>query len=128
MQPQTAPTEPAASPSAAPGRRSHSVLAGIALLLACLTIVLASVATWAHQVALNTNRFTAVVSDVVDDPAFTTPIATKVSQQVLLALDVQTRIADQLPGPSKALAPALNAITPQDAEGFSRDAGYARPE
>ena len=109
MQPQTPPTEPAASPSAAPGRRSHSVLAGIALLLACLTIVLASVATWTHQVALNTDRFTAIVSDVVDDPAFIDPIATKISQKVITALDVQTRLDDQLPGPSKLLAGTMTA-------------------
>jgi hypothetical protein len=104
----TEPIESAASP-ADPARRGHSVLAGIALVLACLTVVLASVATWTHQVALNTNRFTTVVTNVVDDPAFTAPIATKVSQQVILALDVKTRIADQLPGGSKALAPALAA-------------------
>ncbi len=105
----TSPTRPAASPPAPTVRRGHRVLAGIALVLACLTIVLASVATWTHQVVLNTDRFTSVVTNVVGDPAFTTPIADKVSEQVILALDVKTRIADQLPGASKGLAPALAA-------------------
>jgi len=104
----TAPIEPTAAPPT-PVRRRRPILAGIALLLACLTIVLATLATWAHQVALNTDRFTAIVTNVVEDPEFIDPIATRVSQQVVTALDVQTRLANQLPGPSKALAGTLTA-------------------
>jgi hypothetical protein len=109
MPPSTAPIESVAPTTDRPPRRRRSVLAGLALVLACITIVAATMAIWVHQVALNTDRFTAVVTKVVDDPAFTGPIATKVSEQVITALDVQTRIADKLPGPSKALAPTLAA-------------------
>ncbi len=115
MQPSPTPIEPAAPPDApaaspaAPARRRRSILAGVALLLACLTIVLATTALWVHQVVLNTDRFTATVTDIVEDPAFIAPIATKVSQQVVTALDVQTRLQDQLPGPSKLLAGTMSA-------------------
>ena len=43
--------------------RRRRVLAGIALVLACLTILLTTLAVWTHQVALNTNRFTALVGE-----------------------------------------------------------------
>ena len=38
--------------------------------------------------------------------------------------EVAARTADAL---DEALAPALDAITPQDAQGFFRHAGYVRP-
>jgi len=83
----------------------------VALVLACLTIMLSTVAVWTHQVALNTDRFTAVVADVAGDPALIPPISDRVSTQVVEALDIQARIADTLPGPSKVLAPAItNAV------------------
>ena len=85
-------------------RRRRRVLAGIALVLACLTILITTVAVWAHQVAFNTDRFTALVSDVIDEPAVTDPIAAQVSQQVVDGLDLQTRIAARLPDAMKPLA------------------------
>ena len=48
------------------GRRR--VLSGVALVLACLTILLATVAVWVHQVAFNTDRFTGLVANVIDEP------------------------------------------------------------
>ena len=127
----TAPATPPASPAPVPPadqpafrpmesspahyRLRHSrrrrIMAGVALFLACLTIMLSTVAVWTHQVALNTDRFTAVVADVAGDPALIPPIADRVSTQVVDALDVEARIADTLPGPSKVLAPAItNAV------------------
>jgi hypothetical protein len=38
--------------------------------------------------------------------------------------EIAARTADAL---HKALAPALDAITPQNAQGFFRHTGYARP-
>jgi hypothetical protein len=88
------------------GRR-RSVLAGISLILACLVIALATVSIWVHQVALNTDRFTALVTDVVGDPQVIAPVSQRVSQQVVDALDVQDRIAGRLPDAAKPIAPAL---------------------
>lgn len=94
-----------------PTSRRRGVLAGVALVLACVSILFSTLAVWTHQVALNTDRFTALVADVAGDPALVDPIAARVSTQVVEALDIQTRIADTLPGPSKVLAPAMtNAV------------------
>ena len=40
-----------------PGR-PRQVLAGIVLVLACISILVTTVGIWTHQVALNTDRFT----------------------------------------------------------------------
>jgi hypothetical protein len=90
-------------------RRRRRVLAGIALVLACLTILITTVAVWTHQVAFNTDRFTSLVSDVIDEPAVTDPLAVRVSTQVVDGLDMQTRIATRLPDAMKPLAAPITA-------------------
>src|SRR5262245_19054140 len=97
-------TVKAATPSR--GRR-RSVLAGIALVLACITILLATLTTWAHQVAFNTDRFTALASDALDDPEVIDPIAQRVTDQVVDALDVQARLQNLLPDRISAAAGPL---------------------
>ena len=89
--------------------RRRRVLAGIALVLACLSILLTTMAVWTHQVALNTDRFTSLVGDVVTDPAVTDPISARISVQVVDALEVQRRLEDRLPDAIKPLAGALTA-------------------
>ena len=90
------------------------MLAGIALVLACLTIVLATTSLWVHQVVLNTDRFTSLVTNVISEPAVIDPISARVSEQVVVALGVEQRIADRLPDAAKPLARAL-AVQIQDA-------------
>jgi hypothetical protein len=87
--------------------RRRRVLSGVALVLACLTILITTVAVWAHQVAFNTDRFTTLVTNVVDDPALVDPLSSAISTQVVEALDVQARIENRLPDAAKPLAPAL---------------------
>jgi hypothetical protein len=95
-------------------RRRRRVLAGIALILACLTILVTTVAVWAHQVAFNTDRFTSLVANVVDEPAVIDPLSAKVSAQVVAGLDVQARVAARLPDAMQPLAvPITQAV--QDA-------------
>jgi hypothetical protein len=90
-------------------RRRRRILAGIVLVLACLTILVATVAVWAHQVAFNTDRFTSLVADVIDEPAVTDPLAAQISAQVVDGLDMQTRIASRLPDAMKPLAVPITA-------------------
>ena len=95
------------------GRRSRGrtrrLLTGIALLLACLTIVVTTVAIWTHQVALNTNHFSALIENVVTDPAVTDPISRRISIQVVDAIGVQARLDARLPDALKPLAGPLTA-------------------
>ena len=68
-----------------------------------------TVAVWTHQVALNTDRFTSLVSNAVTEPAVTDPIATRITDQVVDALDVQGRLEARLPDAIKPLAGSLEA-------------------
>ena len=62
---------------------------------------------WTHQVLFNTDRFTALVTDVVADPAVIDPLSTRISQQVVDAVGVQARIEARLPDAVKPLAAPL---------------------
>jgi hypothetical protein len=88
--------------------RRRRVLSGVALVLACVSILVTTVAIWTHQVALNTDRFTALVDDVIADPAVTDPISARISTQVVDALGVGTRLEARLPD---ALKPLANTLT-----------------
>jgi len=100
-------TATAPKPSTAAPRRSRRILAGVALILACLSILLTTVAIWTHQVAFNSDRFTSLVSTVIDEPAVIDPLAERISVQVVDSLDVQTRIENRLPDIAKSLAAPL---------------------
>jgi hypothetical protein len=94
-------------PSGRTTGKGRRVLAGVAFVLACLLILVSTVAVWAHQVALNTDRFTALTAGVMAQPEVIDPLSARITQQVIDALDVQTRLAAKLPGPTQALAPVL---------------------
>jgi hypothetical protein len=94
----------ATPPEARPAGRSRRVLAGIALVLACIAILASTIAVWTHQVALNTDRFTSVVSETLSEPAVIDPLAERISSQVITGLDVEGRITDRLPDAVKSLA------------------------
>jgi hypothetical protein len=59
---------------------------------------------WAHQVAFNTDRFTALASSALDEPEVIDPLAARISTQVVDALDVQTRLENVLPERVTAIA------------------------
>lgn len=97
-----------ATAAPAPRRgRARGVLAGLALVLACLALVLLSVTAWLHQVALNTDRFTSVVEEISAKPAVTDAVAHRLSVQVVDALDVQGRLEERLPDPLDRLAAVI---------------------
>jgi hypothetical protein len=124
VEPQTDTPVEVANPGAVRRRR---VLSGVALVLACLTILIATVAVWVHQVAFNTDRFTGLVANVIDEPGVITPLSIAVSAQVVEALDVQTRIAGRLPDVAKSLAPGIT-LAIQDGIASRLQVALARPQ
>ena len=101
-----APTLTLANPRSSRRRR---VLSGVALVLACLAILVTTVAVWVHQVAFNTDRFTTLTANVLAQPELIDPVSARVSNQVVVALDVESRIAARLPDIAKPLAPVMTA-------------------
>ena len=88
-------------------RRRRRVLSGIALVLACLSIVLTTIGIWTHQVALDTNRFSTLIESVVTDPEVVDPVSARISTQVIDALGVQARLESRLPDALKPLSGVL---------------------
>jgi hypothetical protein len=89
--------------------RPRAILSGVVLVLACLAILVSTVAVWVHQVALNTDRFTELVSTVSTNPAVIDPVADRISTQVVEAVDVQGRLENRLPDALQPLAGTMAA-------------------
>ena len=77
-------------------RRARQVLAGILVVLTSLCIVAATMGIWTQRTLSDTDRFVALVAPLADDPAVTEPLAARLSEEVFLALDVETRVEEAL--------------------------------
>jgi hypothetical protein len=86
-------------------------LLGLLFVLACLGVTLSVVAVWAHQTVLGTDRFVTVVGRVAEEPEVQAFAADRLARQVVVAADVEGRIAERLPSDQAFLAaPLANAI------------------
>jgi hypothetical protein len=104
---------PPSKPADAPTSRGRRALLAVVFVLACISVVVSTVAVWTHQVAFKTERFTALVEKVVTDPAIIDPISARISTQVVDAVDVEARLAARLPDALKPLAGTI-ALAIQD--------------
>lgn len=89
--------------------RVRSGLVGLLFVLACISLILSTVAVWAHQTLLVTDRFVAVTSRVVDEPAVQAAAARRLASEIVTAADVQGRIAGVLPSGQAFLAVPLTS-------------------
>jgi hypothetical protein len=79
-------------------RRIRRVLAGILVVLTCLTLLLTTVTVWAEQTFLNSDaRWTAVVGPMAQDPNVVNALSAYVADQVVAMLQVQQRTQSVLP-------------------------------
>jgi hypothetical protein len=77
-------------------RRLRRVLTPILVALSIVVFTITVPAAWGARTVLNTDRYVATVAPLADDPAVQESIATKLTDQVFLALDVQGTISDAL--------------------------------
>ena len=89
--------------------RVRSGLVGLLFVLACLSVVLGTIAVWAHQTLLVTDQFVAVTSEVVAEPGVQARAAERIASELVTAADVQGRIAGVMPGDQNFLAAPLTA-------------------
>jgi hypothetical protein len=66
----------------------RSLAVGLAFVLACLSLVVATTAWWVDQTFLDTDNFVAVVAPLVDDPEVQEALAQVTATQVSEALDL----------------------------------------
>jgi hypothetical protein len=94
-----------------PRRRPLRVsIVGLLVALSCLLVLLSTTVVWAHRTVLNTGAFVGTVAPVFKDPAVTSAVATRATDQLFAELNLQARLSDALPPrASFAAAPVTNA-------------------
>jgi hypothetical protein len=90
----------------------RTAISWVLLVLASLGVVASTLAVWVHETLFDTDRFMAVVEPVLRDPAVDTALATRLGDQVVAALDPETRVND-----------ALDQIQERVANEISQDVG-----
>ncbi len=105
-----------------PGRRRRvaRVTATLLTVLAVLVFAVAVPGLWARRTLLDTDRYVATAAPLAQDPAVQEYLARTVTQQVFVALDVQTRLADVLRERNPQLAFLAGPIS-NGVEGFVQD-------
>jgi hypothetical protein len=76
--------------------RVRRILTPILVVLAVLVFTVSVPAVWSARTVLNTDRYVATVEPLADDPAVQQAIATRVTDEVFAALNVQEVISDTL--------------------------------
>jgi len=124
------PTGPTATVVATPSTprrgRTRSIASWILTVLAGIAVAAAVVGYWAHETLLDTEKFMAAVTPAVESDAVKQVVADRLSDQVLEALDLDTRVADALDAAgermSEAIANALD-LSPAQAARLQRLGG-----
>jgi len=77
-------------------RRLRRVLTPILVALSIVVFTVTVPAAWGARTVLNTDRYVATVAPLASDPAVQASIASKVTDQVFLALNVEQTLSDVL--------------------------------
>lgn len=102
------PTTPTARPDATQGRGRTAAMWAL-LVLAGLLLLLSSFAVWVNRVALNTETFSDTSSELLDDDAIRSAVATRAVDELYANVDVQEEIEGQLPEDFKSLSGLASA-------------------
>jgi hypothetical protein len=90
--------------SPAPSRRWRSFSAWVALVLAGLLLLLSSFAVWVDRVALNTGVFVDTSSELVEDDAIRSAVATRAVDELYASVDVAELLEERLPDDYQSLS------------------------
>ncbi len=85
-------------------RRGRAIGSWIALVLAALLLLLASFAIWVNRVALNTDVFVDTSSELLDDDAIRSAVATRAVDELYAEVDVAALLEDRLPNDYQSLS------------------------
>jgi hypothetical protein len=91
-------------------RRIRRSVVGVLVALSCLLVLLSTTEVWAHRTLLNTGAFVGTVAPVFKNPAVTSAVAARATDQLFTELNRQARLKDELPPKASfAAAPIANA-------------------
>src|SRR4051812_13809960 len=83
---------------------------GVLVTLSCLLVLLSATEVWAHRTLLNTGTFVGTVAPVFNNPAATSAVAARATDELFTELNVQARLKDALPPKASiAAVPITNA-------------------
>jgi hypothetical protein len=77
-------------------RKTRSIATVVLAILTAVSVFAATVAVWTKRTLSDRDNFVALVSPLASDPAVTGALATKLTDQIFIALDVQGRVQDTL--------------------------------
>jgi multisubunit Na+/H+ antiporter MnhC subunit len=78
--------------------------------LSCILVLLSTTEVWAHRTLLNTGTFVGTVGPVFNNPAVTSAVAARATDELFTELNLQARLKDALPPKASfAAAPVVNA-------------------
>ncbi len=78
--------------------------------LSCLLVLLSTTVVWAHRTVLNTDTFVGTVAPVFKDPAVTSAVAARATDELFAELNLQARLRAALPPKASfAAVPITNA-------------------
>lgn len=88
-------------------KRVRTVLAVLAGLLAVIGLLVSVVAVWARNTVFDSSKVAGAVGLALEEPEVIDGLATRITDQVFEAVDVQGRLETLLPPALSALAPAI---------------------
>jgi hypothetical protein len=97
-------TETTSPLPAEPPGRGRAIGAWIALVLAALLLLLSSFAVWVNRVALNTDVFVDTSSELLEDDAIRSAVATRAVDELYAEVDVASLLEDRLPDDYQSLS------------------------
>ncbi|WP_407320587.1 hypothetical protein UQW22_08945 [Isoptericola halotolerans] len=100
-------TAPVLAPAPSRSPTVRRWVAAVLVVVTTLLVVASSVAVWAHRTVFDTDEFMDTVGPALDDPAFYDALADNVTEQTLLALDLDTRVSARLTELDEVVALAL---------------------
>ena len=101
-------------------RRVRRIATPILVVLSIIVFTITVPAAWGARTVLNTDRYVATVAPLADDPAVQASIATKLTDQVFSALNVQGTLSEAL-APLGERATLLAGPLTIAVKGFVRD-------
>jgi hypothetical protein len=109
-------TEPTIEPTgAAPAvakkdrQMGRRIGTGVAAFLAVVLFLVATVGVWAKQTVLSSDRIVAAVDSAITDPTVVDALATRITQEIVSVVDVQTMLEGVLPSRLDPLAKVIEA-------------------
>ena len=91
-------------------RRIRRSVVGLLVALSCLLVLLSTTEVWAHRTLLNTGTFVGTVGPVFNNPAVTSAVAARATDELFTELNLQARLRDALPPKASfAAVPITNA-------------------